>query len=113
MTCENCGMVVTQPEKICPRCGKAFPKQELHRDGVEQGSLDAWSELAPESDTKGRGAMPTIPFVSKFTAKHPNAPFFIGAIAFRTLFYIISLLTSLFSEFSLLSICKVLILYSP
>lgn len=100
MTCEKCGLVVTQPEKICPRCGEIFPKQETQRSGVESGSLDAWSDMAAESDTRGRRAMPHIPVVSKFTEKHPSAPFFMGAVAFRMSFYILSLLTSLFTDFS-------------
>lgn len=100
MTCEKCGLVITQPEKECPRCGEIFPKQQEQRSGVEEGSLDAWSDMAAESDTRGRGALPHIPFISKFSAKHPSAPCFIGALAFRISFYIISIITSLFTELS-------------
>ena len=100
MTCEKCGLQISLPEKTCPRCGELLPKPKIQREGIEEGSIDAWSPNAAESDTRGRGAMPEIPLVSKLTQKHPSAPFYIGALLFRACFYIINLVLLLFSNFS-------------
>ena len=98
MVCEKCGFVMVTPEKICPRCGYVLPQEKLHRDAIEEGSLDAWSESAIVEEVAGRSDIIVIPGLEKFTTEHPNSIIYMGALAVRIIFYFLALVTWLFTK---------------
>jgi hypothetical protein len=101
MTCIKCGLIIDTPETSCPRCGNLLPKEEILRDNIEAGSLDAWSEEAAVEYVPARNNMITVPFLSDFLKEHPSALTYIGALSLRIVWYIIGLIIMAFSEFSL------------
>lgn len=87
MTCIKCGLKIDGSAAACPRCGNSFPQMKINREGIENGSLDAWAddiintqEIVVDDDD-----------LSFFQA-HQSARLFIGALGIRVIFYVIALL---------------------
>lgn len=89
MTCEKCGLFIQHPGTTCPRCGVLLPQLQVVRNGLEEGSLDAWSgETIDSTETLKYQEDEDISFLEA----HPSAKMFLGALAIRISFYIVGLL---------------------
>ena len=97
MICEKCGFKMSQPETVCPRCGDVLPKEIIVRATIEEGSIDSWAEnstdfKALEEEKQG---------LDSYLEQHPSAPFFFGALGFRSAFYLLALIATPFVNINL------------
>ena len=90
MTCIKCGLEIDSPAKTCPRCGTLLAQIKVERDGMEAGSLDAWSgDIINKKETVINNED------LSFFQMHPSALLFVGALGIRIIFYVIALLLML------------------